>query len=116
MTYAGHAKAIALLGLPLIGGNLAQFAIVITSYSIHYTKLYDHHDTGEAPGPAPQRGASTRILEDGRDIGPFKAIFGIEFVHALFGAVGDGNLRHGGRITSYNVCYTKLLRRKRLHL
>ncbi|MGE4324876.1 MAG: MATE family efflux transporter [Pseudodonghicola sp.] len=30
MSYAGHAKAIALLGLPLIGGNLAQFAIGMT--------------------------------------------------------------------------------------
>ncbi|MFV0514157.1 MAG: MATE family efflux transporter [Jhaorihella sp.] len=30
MTYAGHARAVALLGLPLIGGHLAQFAIVLT--------------------------------------------------------------------------------------
>ncbi len=30
MTYGGHARAIAVLGLPLIGGNLAQFAIGLT--------------------------------------------------------------------------------------
>jgi MATE family multidrug resistance protein len=30
MTYPGHAKAIAVLGLPLIGGHLAQFAIGLT--------------------------------------------------------------------------------------
>ncbi len=30
MTYRGHAKAIAVLGLPLIGGHLAQFAIGLT--------------------------------------------------------------------------------------
>ncbi|MEX0284467.1 MAG: MATE family efflux transporter [Paracoccaceae bacterium] len=30
MTYAGHAKAVLLLGLPLIGGHLAQFAIGLT--------------------------------------------------------------------------------------
>ncbi|WP_246139428.1 MATE family efflux transporter [Falsiphaeobacter marinintestinus] len=30
MTYSGHAKAIAILGLPLIGGHLAQFAIGLT--------------------------------------------------------------------------------------
>lgn len=30
MSYAGHARAIALLGLPLIGGHLAQYAIGLT--------------------------------------------------------------------------------------
>ncbi|WP_164660286.1 MATE family efflux transporter [Tropicibacter sp. Alg240-R139] len=30
MTYGGHARAIAILGLPLIGGHLAQFAIGLT--------------------------------------------------------------------------------------
>ncbi|MDP5216868.1 MATE family efflux transporter [Ruegeria sp. 2205SS24-7] len=30
MTYGGHVRAIALLGLPLIGGHLAQFAIGLT--------------------------------------------------------------------------------------
>ncbi|MCG6558253.1 MATE family efflux transporter [Ruegeria sp. 1NDH52C] len=30
MTYRGHARAIAVLGLPLIGGHLAQFAIGLT--------------------------------------------------------------------------------------
>ena len=30
MTYRGHASAIMKLGLPLIGGNLAQFAITLT--------------------------------------------------------------------------------------
>jgi len=30
MSYPGHARAIAVLGLPLIGGHLAQFAIGLT--------------------------------------------------------------------------------------
>lgn len=30
MTYAGHARAVARLGLPLVGGHLAQFAIGLT--------------------------------------------------------------------------------------
>ncbi len=30
MTYGGHARAIAVLGLPLVGGHLAQFAIGLT--------------------------------------------------------------------------------------
>ncbi len=30
MTYRGHFRAIAVLGLPLIGGHLAQFAIGLT--------------------------------------------------------------------------------------
>ncbi len=30
MTYGGHARAVALLGLPLVGGHLAQFAIGLT--------------------------------------------------------------------------------------
>ncbi len=30
MSYSGHAKALALLGLPLIGGHIAQFAIGLT--------------------------------------------------------------------------------------
>lgn len=30
MTYGGHARAIAILGLPLVGGHLAQFAIGLT--------------------------------------------------------------------------------------
>jgi MATE family multidrug resistance protein len=30
LSYAGHARAIAVLGLPLIGGHLAQFAITLT--------------------------------------------------------------------------------------
>ena len=57
--------------------------LVITSYSIHYTKLYD--------GGHAQPGA---------------ARFGTERVH------GHQQLECGGtdRITSYNVCYTKLLR------
>jgi MATE family multidrug resistance protein len=30
MTAAGHVRAIAILGLPLIGGHVAQFAIGLT--------------------------------------------------------------------------------------
>ena len=56
--------------------------LVITSYSIHYTKLYDGTLAPRLP----------------------------ELVAALHREVPSGVGSTGSRITSYNVCYTKLLR------
>ena len=66
---------------------------VITSYSIHYTKLYEDHTLlQDATG-------TMAMLE-------FEAL-GLDRVRAdLAAQYVDHNLR----ITSYNVCYTKLLR------
>ena len=61
---------------PIIGCVSSTGVDVITSYSIHYTKLYEI------------AGKRQPILE-------------------LFDTACD---KAGGRITSYNVCYTKLLR------
>ena len=75
---------------------------VITSYSIHYTKLYDpgvgERDLADVgvDGVLP---AAVRALELDLDArAPFP------------GPVDDIVALHLGRITSYNVCYTKLLR------
>ena len=84
---------------------LAPFISVITSYSIHYTKLYEPRrtsvvraeDRGAADDPSPRPavrvgGALRRLPRD-------------------LVVVDEGVHRLGlGRITSYNVCYTKLLR------
>ena len=92
-------------------------ASVITSYSIHYTKLYDDEDLTDKKRTAaevavpvlydfePQTGKAiaTRVAE----------IF--DYVHnearrTLSDAALQAEL---DRITSYNVCYTKLLRRRK---
>ena len=68
---------------------------VITSYSIHYTKLYD---TCATYGP-PERVPMTEDLPQ-NPINPYgesKLMF-------------EKVLQWYHRITSYNVCYTKLLR------
>ena len=64
----------------------APFICVITSYSIHYTKLYE----------------DVRAESGGGDMDPVGR--GAEERQA--GGPAHGRLR----ITSYNVCYTKLLR------
>ena len=92
-------------------------ATVITSYSIHYTKLYDpqgaddeeHHDKyGENERqnvPARLRGAVQvqKVVQVHQDLD-----------HSRHEDTGHNNpVRQCGalhRITSYNVCYTKLLR------
>ena len=87
-------------------------ASVITSYSIHYTKLYD----------ALERVFACLQVRAGRR---HQAVFGFDWFaagvqeHEAASAVGV--LRHARlmtglaeqrRITSYNVCYTKLLRHR----
>ena len=86
-----------------IMGNFS--ASVITSYSIHYTKLYD----------------------DGRQINRMNKYVSPEYINAYSSNTGEKRSREkhtysgksilkligknlGSRITSYNVCYTKLLR------
>ena len=77
---------------------------VITSYSIHYTKLY------EGPGLV-----VNRVVQKvgGKEHGD-------KILAVIAARIGDLNPANGdalqlvdlslGRITSYNVCYTKLLR------
>ena len=82
---------------------------VITSYSIHYTKLYDsdlvdfRHRTFDsfnpkAAGVAEAFRVCREYAEDPRGW------------LVLVGPVGCGKTHLAARITSYNVCYTKLLR------
>ena len=66
---------------------------VITSYSIHYTKLYDIWDSISTVTSDSSAGLASRVWDD------------IPVPCPMTAAV-----RASGRITSYNVCYTKLLR------
>ena len=74
---------------------------VITSYSIHYTKLYD------------QQRYSQEDIFRGFDLNDILRQFGVggSGQSANFRSSMGGNGRFN-RITSYNVCYTKLLRFK----
>ena len=91
--------------------------IVITSYSIHYTKLYDMVLGQEAPG------TNTTIFglfwylirqEIPRAVLPVLIsvvlmIIGL-FTPVSLAIIAISSVVAGIRITSYNVCYTKLLR------
>ena len=74
---------------------------VITSYSIHYTKLYDAflHSSGFPQDQLP-RGKGGDPTRSGLWIADYVAgeQAAVNILAALY------------RITSYNVCYTKLLR------
>ena len=81
---------------------------VITSYSIHYTKLYD-------------KGCrSWNNSDDGYDLWGTEVSVLIDSCWAFYNGYdpdNDPDTFYGngvgfklGRITSYNVCYTKLLR------
>ena len=74
---------------------------VITSYSIHYTKLYDE------PGQFYKRELPC-ILELLKQVNPLPNYIVIDGYVYLGGDEKPGLGKH--RITSYNVCYTKLLR------
>ena len=85
--------------------------IVITSYSIHYTKLYEN-GCGSVVFVCIGTDRST-----GDSLGP---LIGYKIANLRYkGVYVYGNLEHPVhaknleevRITSYNVCYTKLLRR-----
>ena len=85
-----------------INKNLTLQAHVITSYSIHYTKLYDKHYTADLYIKSNfefqniPKIIKQQEMDDGRK---FKDYF-------------KENVTY--RITSYNVCYTKLLRSSNL--
>ena len=80
---------------------------VITSYSIHYTKLYELVDDGLAVLALPFPDLFQKLLA--AEVVAAEFFFGQEaaFDHGLRGDAGVV------RITSYNVCYTKLLRAPR---
>ena len=97
------------------------YPIVITSYSIHYTKLYESrcscfyfiYDT------------FVDIISFVRGSGTFQYLFKSNLCRLLrysYKFIGFGNFRmifissFRIRITSYNVCYTKLLRTRRIPL
>ena len=74
----------------LLVGLCGQIAVVITSYSIHYTKLYEHL-LARSYMQARMFPQAVTVLEEAQHISQRN--------EGLF-----------NRITSYNVCYTKLLR------
>ena len=73
---------------------------VITSYSIHYTKLYDTSAYQHSRAAGSVNGKSEGVITD-----QYQAGFDAGWELDIFGGV-----RRAIRITSYNVCYTKLLR------
>ena len=98
--------------------------IVITSYSIHYTKLYDfpslrqdlllHSSTllrnratlaGNVVNASPIGDATILLLGAAAQFGIFATLIGAVLLNLLPGFEFTIH-----RITSYNVCYTKLLR------
>ena len=80
---------------------------VITSYSIHYTKLYDTVDVEDANG-CKTNGTLALTEYTIRDyIVPSQGVCGsANAIRELVVLAKDND----PRITSYNVCYTKLLR------
>ena len=106
------------------GKQAAILVPVITSYSIHYTKLYEiaqnledavlrqHIRSRLSALLRKERhklenvGGDEERLEEGRKGGEFG-----ETLKANLPSLRKGMVEfHGIRITSYNVCYTKLLR------
>ena len=83
---------------------------VITSYSIHYTKLYESA-LGTAGFLASQNpNGSAYIIGDAGLIHALYSVgYTINNVNPDYVVVGDTH-GYNFRITSYNVCYTKLLR------
>ena len=70
--------------------------LVITSYSIHYTKLYEYHGKlGKSVPLNPFKDSATIHSQNLERIIQYNDLNDREY-----------------RITSYNVCYTKLLRNK----
>ena len=86
--------------------------IVITSYSIHYTKLYDVHFRADQPVDDIADGAAEVVA--GADTGDRRVgQYDPGRLDDRVGFAAFGKRQAVGRlvrITSYNVCYTKLLR------
>ena len=96
--------------------------IVITSYSIHYTKLYDPYesnrfvrffDVGQGDAIQIHDNGCDLLIDTGNSDG-YDTL--IEYFHSVnlhhldYLIITHLHADHYGRITSYNVCYTKLLR------
>ena len=86
---------------------------VITSYSIHYTKLYDPERQGKAYGlytTDVSKWCLAYII--GREVYPGEILTTNENNGGITSFTGNHFSIESarGRITSYNVCYTKLLR------
>ena len=124
------------------GRQTVALFFVITSYSIHYTKLYDLQravsrvrelgkKAGVALNPSTSLSAIEWVLTD-IDLVLLMTVnpgFGgqaylpsmtgkIELLRSQLDRTGlsvdievDGGIKEDNRITSYNVCYTKLLRK-----
>ena len=105
-----HRAQLQQYGLYLIAARLLY---VITSYSIHYTKLYDGYvinvDIDLSADEFDSNGVNYYFCTNGGGMPELD-----------YYAYTDGNTDTPiiyepdydyGRITSYNVCYTKLLRR-----
>ena len=85
---------------------------VITSYSIHYTKLYEKlkYNVLRDFQPLAQIANNQMVLAAAPSL-PLKSVREvIDYAKKNPGKLFNGS---SGRITSYNVCYTKLLRETR---
>ena len=98
-----------------IGNGQLGLHCVITSYSIHYTKLYDGKDDVAVKRiiNIPKRGigatsiAKVQEYADARNISFYDACKEADQIMTLG---KSAEKLKPFRITSYNVCYTKLLR------
>ena len=97
--------------------------LVITSYSIHYTKLYDYEVIEECLRRALQHLYQQRKREQLQQYGQLLETNETELMNhvvtQLFSRIPEdvdssleflNKMGYPIRITSYNVCYTKLLR------
>ena len=89
---------------------------VITSYSIHYTKLYEETEGGMARAKGIKEVAYIDVGHGGAAQSRGTLGAGVQPM-TWFDCAGGGQVvvekgiaYIGNRITSYNVCYTKLLR------
>ena len=96
-----------------------QPLFVITSYSIHYTKLYElfGHEKGAFTGATDSRKGYFEVADGGTIFLDEVAELPLSTQVRLLRVLESGEfIRVGSRITSYNVCYTKLLRTPALFL
>ena len=124
MLFAQEGARLVITDIDEPGLEACATVLVITSYSIHYTKLYDTtactrpvHPFSETPGRISCGDRSSR--QPGRGCSPVpdprhKATVCQDRLHSACRPSapppGDARKTPETRITSYNVCYTKLLR------
>ena len=85
------------------GTGFAYHQSVITSYSIHYTKLYDKLDESGIVYVGAEVQGGDILVGKVTPKGETQLTPEEKLLRAIFG-------EKASRITSYNVCYTKLLR------